>query len=516
MNLLNSCWPRLRCLCFCFCAGASLASAVADAAEQFGPPLDTPVAIDAFTRSGLSTQNIRAQTGLHADLAGSGQDDLLLLQIQSNKERRLSLYRATAERYSNEPLVVRDLPADVIFADIGSWQGRDVLVLFSATQAYQFDPVTGQRQTLVRFTSIYNNIVDKALPRFNMMRDLNDDGLDDFLVPGFAGFSLFIQQPGGKFTAAVSMAAPPVMEMSYNEHPWYQARKTYHTDVNADGRDDLTFWVDDEFKAYLQQDDGFSAESMVFTPAVVFEAEGYEGISMRMGGEDQSNVLKKALFQFNDLDGDSRPELVTLAVKSEGVLNKQTTYEFYRGQPSKDGVPQFSATPDSRIESKGVQFDMQEKDLNGDGQLDIIVSSVELGLGKLVRALLTGAIRIDLGFYQMQNGTYPELPNIVRTIKATFSFSSGDVFVPTVLIADVTGDGLADLLLQEGDDQLHIYVGEATDQLFADNPIEVFVAMPRDPDLVQLADLNHDGKQDLILEIEVKGKPDQILILIKE
>ena len=40
--------------------------------------------------------------------------------------------------------------------------------------------------------------------------------------------------------------------------------------------------------------------------------------------------------------------------------------------------------------------------------------------------------------------------------------------------------------------------------------------MPRDPDLVQLADLNHDGKQDLILEIEVKGKPDQILILIKE
>ncbi|MFT6012104.1 MAG: hypothetical protein ACI96P_002345, partial [Candidatus Azotimanducaceae bacterium] len=150
MNLLNSCWPRLRCLCFCFCAGASLASAVADAAEQFGPPLDTPVAIDAFTRSGLSTQNILAQTVLHADLAGSGQDDLLLLQIQSNKERRLSLYRATAERYSNEPLVVRDLPADVIFADIGSWQGRDVLVLFSATQAYQFDPVTGQRQTLVR------------------------------------------------------------------------------------------------------------------------------------------------------------------------------------------------------------------------------------------------------------------------------------------------------------------------------------------------------------------------------
>lgn len=503
MTLLNN-YRSLVC-CVCFLSVACLFS-----------PLASSAAIDAFTRSALSTQNVLAQSVLHADLAGSGQDDLLVLQVQSNKVRRLRLYRAIAERYDNNALVVRDLPADVIFVDTGSRQGRDVLVLFSATQAYQFDPVTGQRQTLATFTSIYNNVVDKALPSVDMMRDLNNDGYDDLIVPGFTGFSVFIQQSSGEFIAPVSMAAPPVMEMSYNEHPWYKARKTYHTDVNADGRDDLAFWVDDEFRVYLQQNSGFSAEPILFTPAVTFEAEGYEGISMRMGGEDQSNVLKKALFQFKDLDGDRRPELVTLAVKSEGVFNKQTTYEFFRGLPLKEGLPQFSTTPDSRIESKGVQFDMQEKDLNNDGQLDIIVSSVELGLAKLVRALLTGTISIDLGFYQMRDGVYPEVPNIVRTIKATFSFSSGDVFVPTVLMADVTGDGLADLLLQEGDDELHIYPGEATDQLFADVAVEVSVAMPRDPDLVQVADLNHDGKQDLILGLEVKGKPDQIIVLIKD
>jgi hypothetical protein len=488
----------------------------ATAAEQFLSPIVVPAAIDAFTRSGLTTRDVVAQTVLHADLAGSGQDDLLLLQVKEDKTRRLRLYRATAKRYTNEPLVVRDLPADVIFADTGNWQGRDVLVLFSATQAVQYDPVTGQRQALVSFTSIYNNVVDKALPTLDVMRDLNGDGLDDLIIPGFAGFSVFIQQADGEFMAPVMMAAPPVMDMSYNDHPWYTTRKTYHTDIDADGRDDLAFWVEDEFRAYMQQDDGFSSQFVGFTPLVEFEAQGYEGISMRMGGEDQSNVLKKALFAFNDLDGDARPELVTLAVKSEGVFNKQTTYEFYRGQPLKQGIPQFSTVPDSRIESKGIQFDLLERDLNNDGQLDIIVSSVELGLGKLVRALLTGAIRIDLGFYQMQDGVYPSKPNIVRTIKATFSFSSGDVFVPTVLMVDVTGDGLADLLLQEGDDELHIYPGEATDKLFADNPVKVIVAMPRDPDLVQVADLNHDGKQDLILGLEVKGKPDQIIVLIKD
>jgi hypothetical protein len=483
------------------CLSVCCVSLSATAAEQFVSPIVVPAAIDAFTRSELTTRDVVAQTMLHADLASSGQDDLLLLQVKEDKTRRLRLYRATAKRYSSEPLVERDLPADVIFADTGNWQGRDVLVLFSATQAVQYDPVTGQRQALVSFTSIYNNVVDKALPSLDVMRDLNGDGLDDLIIPGFAGFSVFIQQTDGEFMAPVMMAAPPVMDMSYNDHPWYTTRKTYHTDIDADGRDDLAFWVDD----------GFSTQFVGFTPLVEFEAEGYEGISMRMGGEDQSNVLKKALFAFNDLDGDALPELVTLAVKSEGVFNKQTTYEFYRGQPLKQGVPQFSTEPDSRIESKGIQFDLLQRDLNNDGQLDIIVSSVELGLGKLVRALLTGAIRIDLGFYQMHDGVYPRKPNIVRTIKATFSFSSGDVFVPTVLMVDVTGDGLADLLLQEGDDELHIYPGEATD-----NPIKVIVAMPRDPDLVQVADLNHDGKQDLILGLEVKGKPDQIMVLIKD
>ena len=45
-----------------------------------------------------------------------------------------------------------------------------------------FDPVTGQRQTLLTYTSIYNTVADKELPTFDLMRDLNDDGLDDFII----------------------------------------------------------------------------------------------------------------------------------------------------------------------------------------------------------------------------------------------------------------------------------------------------------------------------------------------
>jgi len=127
---------------------------------------------------------------------------------------------------------------------------------------------------------------------------------------------------------------------------------------------------------------------------------------------------------------------------------------------------------------------------------------------------LTGSIRIDLGFYQMRNGRYPLKPNVVRNIKATFSLSTGDVFFPSVLMADVSGDGLADLLVQDGNDGLLIYPGIASERLFSKDAIEVNAPMPTQPERIQVADLNADGKQDLIVRLEVKGEPFQVLVLM--
>ena len=61
-----------------------------------------------------------------------------------------------------------------------------------------------------------------------------------------------------------------------------------------------------------------------------------------------------------------------------------------------------------------------------------------------------------------------------------------------------------------------IYPGVAGDKLFASDAIEVAVAMPAKPELVQVVDLNNDGKQDLLLRHEVQGKPFRIEILIAD
>ena len=484
-------------------------------AEQFASPiLSDQTRVGQFQRSSLNTGSALGQTVLYGRLSNATQADLAVFQIREDNVRYMSLYRQIEGQFEETAFVQHKVPKDVIFVDMGRWQGRDVLMFFTATNGIRFDPVTGRSQTLVTYASIYNTVADKELPTFDVMRDLNDDGFDDFIVPGFEGYQVSIQQVDGGFTKPVLMRAPPIMEISYNNHPWYKARKIYHTDMNGDGQRDLAFWLEQDFIVYLQRDGLFDSQGLPFSTEVQIDAEGYEGISMRMGGEDQSNVVKKALFQLRDLDGDHYAELVTLAVKSEGVFKKQTTYAFYNGLASETALATYSMVPDSVIESPGIQFNMEEQDLNNDGQIDIIVSSVELGVGKIVRALLTGSIRIDLGFYQMRNGRYPLKPNVVRNIKATFSLSTGDVFFPSVLMADVSGDGLADLLVQDGNDGLLIYPGIASERLFSKDAIEVKAPMPTQPERIQVADLNADGKQDLIVRLEVKGEPFQVLVLM--
>lgn len=463
-----------------------------------------------FFESDLLTQPGLHQSILPVYLRDPNAADIVVATVAEDNVKTLQLFEMRQGYYLANASALRQLDENVIFLDVAATLGREMLVVFYAGFAVEFDPIDGSSRPLIEFSSIYNGPVDQQLPKIDLVWDLNGDGLDDFIIPGFQGYEVYIQQKDGSFGDRIALTAPAIMDISFRENPWYQVRKIYHTDVTNDARADLSFWVHDEFLVYRQLLDGsFSDDPLHFSPPILFDAEGYEGVSMRMGGEDQSDAQKKALFQLKDFTGDGIPEIVTLSVKSQGVLKKSTTYDIHRGlkpnsEPGLPWVPDFEPGPGSKIRSRGIQFDLEEKDLNNDGQLDLIVSSVEIGLGKIVRALITGSIAINLDFYQMADGRYPEKPNLEREVTATFNMSSGDVFLPTVLISDITGDGQEDLVVQDGNETLEIYEGVSSGLLFARRANKVKVEMPRDPDLVESIDLNADGKQDLVIRLEPK------------
>lgn len=355
---------------------------------------------------------------------------------------------------------------------------------------------------IVEFESIYNLPVVDVLPRYRVFRDINDDGLDDFIIPSFSGYHVAIQQKGGGFSAPISLDAAPIMEMSYNNHPWYQAKNLFIADMNFDDRNDLILWDEDHFIVYPQLNTGeFSAEAFTIPSSVLLDYDSVDGMSVRMSNEDQSDKTVTVVHGIDDYDGDGVPDLMTMQVKSEGVFRKTTTFSLHPGEATEQQHVAFSSQSTSSIESNGIQYEMEARDLDGDQDLDLIVSSVELGVGKIIAALLTSSIKIELGFYVMEDGLYPDKPDTTREITATFSLSTGEFSLPVALIHDATGDGRDDLFLQESDTELNLFVGEPGSGMFAKRAELIKIPMPNDRDLIELEQINRDGLVDFVIRI---------------
>lgn len=453
------------------------------------------------------------QTVLAAYLSSEETADLVVASVTEDEKRTIRLYGVNEGFFSSEPWAELPVPKNAILIDVCENrhpEARDSLVFFTKDGVVRFDPANGKLMKLADVTSIYTTPIRDSLPAMNFCRDLNGDERDDLIIPDFDGFEIYIGTDNG-FEKSISVEAPPRMEMSYEDDPWYQPHAVYRADMNFDDRTDLVFWVDDRFVVYPQKKDGFfSDEVLTVETGIPFQFEGVRGLSMTMGEEDQSNSESRALYQLVDLDGDGITDLVTLKVTSKGVFSKQTTYEMHKGLNTGEHV-RFDEDPFTFIRSDGIQYEMEEKDFDQDGQLDVVTSSVRLGLARVLTALITGSIGLDLQFYRMKDGRYAEKPNVTRRITASFDFSTGDIFFPSVLIGDVDGDGLADLMVQEGTNELKVYPGQDGSDLFARKSIDFDIAVPKDPDLVRLADLNRDGKQDVLLQHE---KPHRVVVLM--
>lgn len=467
-----------------------------------------------YSISTIEMGDVKDQVVLSAFLNSPKNASLVIATVDNQNVRKISIFEMENGIYPQQANVEHVLEDDVILMDVGHFGNREVLVMFGRNEAWIYNPLTKKRQKLVDISTIYGSPMIGALPKMDLFRDLNDDGLDDFIIPGFDGFQIFIQRGDGSFDGPMDVHAPPLVEMSYNDYPLYQPKNTFLADMTLNGKQDLTFWVNGKFSVYRQGVDGlFDPRPLRITSQVDFQFDGIEGLSSAVQEEDQSDNIAKAIYQITDLDGDDVPDLVTYSMKSEGVFKKTTTYEIHKGLPRK-GMVQFSATSDSTIESAGIQFEMVERDFNNDGQTDMVISTVELGIGKILAALITGSIKTDLNFYQMIGGRYPKKPILKREITATFSLSSGDVFFPSVLIADVDGDRIDDLLVQEGFDKLKIFMGRKDGKLFSKRAINIEVAMPNEPDLVELADLNADGRRDLVMRHQAVGKPRKVVVMV--
>ncbi len=471
---------------------------------------DTPAAAEfTFKRYDFITDYAKHQTILSGFFRGGAMAELAVVNIDENDDRRLRIYTLGGDTWM--PRLDARLRPEVLFIDVAKSGERDRLITYEHGRLNEFDAESGTERALVAVTYTFKAPIGGEIPRVDITRDVNGDGRDDLVLPETDGFRVFIQMRDGEFADPVKLGPPEphLAEVAYGDTrsygevgltaqtiPWYQTR-VHQMDYNRDGHSDLAFWNEDHFDVYHQDEHGrFDPVVKAFTTDVTFDSDG--AYSLIFGVSEKTK--QKVLHSLSDLNGDGVADLVTLSLVGRSLFNKRSRYEVHFGTPTPDGT-MFARDVNTAIQSNRIQAGMQPHDFDRDGQVDIMFTLVKLGIGKIIWGLLTDSFSLDLEFYRMEDGVYPDKPNATRKITADFDplDKREDAFFPSVLIGDVNGDQRSDLLVGKDREELHVFLGVPGPNLFARQPQKVAIAMPADEEDTWLVDLNRDGKQDLLM-----------------
>ena len=392
------------------------------------------------------------------------------------------------------------VPASVVFYDGCRRTGNitDDVCLLTADGVSVLDPETGDLDPVLEIDNLYREHPARGPAHSDFVRDVDGDDLDDLVLPGFEGWIVARQTDDG-FDEFVLDTLPRMSV--YENRVIYEPRNPESGDVNGDELEDVMFLVDREFVSYLQQPAGAFMDTARVDPiAAPLATEAQRAEWDRDDGQvDQSALEIEEIEAIRDFNADGILDLLTEKSISEGVFDRRSELHVYLGQ-RKDGSLVYPPVADGRIDLDGIQFDPLIVDVDGDGLLDVVTSSTRLGLTRVVSALFSGRITIDLDVFLMRSeGTFPGFADYNRRIKVEFDLKTGLTRVPATRIADFDGDGRADLLVQGENDTLDIHAGNGKDKLFTERTQEISLPLPTSGLMVEARDLDDDGRADLIV-----------------
>jgi hypothetical protein len=340
----------------------------------------------------------------------------------------------------------------------------------------------------------------------HLVQDVNGDGVDDLLLPARDGLAVYLGRFNGKGLAHRAASRLPVSGESYRSAGDLEHRYPLPLveDVTGDGRPDLVFR--DPVKRWRSVWVARNAGRGRFQPAVAIalgtgDPRAPNPVWMgSLGGDGRAQVVLRRSLD-DPRRGGIRQELakarephgrLTFRRLSADLVPEKAPYRTF------DVTGYAFAAEDSEIELPG-----GFRDLNGDGRQDLVTVTMNVGLPKLLGSLATKRLTVGLDFHvwcQQPDGGFRAVKGL--DLSGTFRLNLEDLRVSQLSLfsGDFDGDGRADFVQLGRGRRVTIHRGRA-DCSFPAAPDLAFDLReePRDLSLVQIRDLDGDGRSDLLI-----------------
>ncbi|MEZ6184245.1 MAG: VCBS repeat-containing protein [Planctomycetota bacterium] len=446
-----------------------------------------------------------------ADLDGDGRRDLAVAHQTAPRSaaRQVSLFLhgpELARRFEPEPTHVLDVPRDACAFAVGDFgPGAGGEVLYVCPTRIAIATREGALSEVGPFDGFFDYPEDAALPEWDLCPDLDRDGIPEVLVPVKDGYVILGRAADGALAERSRIELPaedrfgPSFETKLLNRflsSSSRLRRVVVADADGDGRLDLCAYRDEGLAVWLQREDG----SFPATP----DRERPLALVADQGEGEGSQAFKNVRLELEDLDRDGCADLIATRVQGEiGVFSSlRTQLIVFRGTP--DGYAEDK--PTTVLNFKGLAIDPEWVDLNGDGKLDAVVSTIRMDMLTNVKRAVLESMTITYHLHlQGQATALAEDPAFSLDMDVPLSALERNGGSRAALFsAELSGDGVRDMIARDPDGGLEIRPGvlegegaDATIVFDEARPVSLKIYRCLPPRVV---DLDGDGRDELLLE----------------